>query len=93
MDANDTLGCLRSTRNLAEVFWLTWGYHNPAALIRVRNLGPFPRSSVSRAVGEPHSARERNPAVAMWFSPQKEKFDSCEAPMTSEKCVNQMAKG
>lgn len=40
-----------------------------------------------------HSASERKPSEAIWFSPQNENVGSCEPPMISEKCVNQTAKG
>lgn len=40
-----------------------------------------------------HSAKERKPSVAIWFSPQNENFASCVAPTISEKWVNHSAKG
>lgn len=61
----ETFGCLRSTRNFDEVFVLTLGYHKPGALINVRSFGPLTRNSASNAVGDPHSASDLNPSVAI----------------------------
>lgn len=71
----------------------TFGYHKPGAFTRDRSLGPLVLSSASRAVGDPHSAKDLKPSLAIWFSPQKVKFVSWVAPITSEKWVNQIAKG
>lgn len=93
IDTIDSLWCFWSTRKFADVFVLTFGYHKPAALINVLKRGPFARSSKSNARTEPNSANDLKPSVAIWFSPQNEKFESCDAPMTSEKCVNHTANG
>lgn len=65
MDTNDTFGCVRSTRNLEDVFVFTFGYHRPAAFISVLKRGPRALNSVSKAVGEPNSAKNRKPSVAI----------------------------
>lgn len=64
IEANDTLWCTRSTRNVVEVLVFTYGYHKPAALISDRKWEPLARSSVSNKRTEPHSAIERKPSVA-----------------------------
>lgn len=93
IDTTDNLWWMRSVRKFDVVFVLTLGYHRPAALISVRRREPFERSSTSSARTDPNSAKDLNASVAIWFSPQNEKFASCEAPMTSEKCVSQTANG
>lgn len=93
IDTTDSLWWMRSVRKLADVFVLTFGYHRPAALISVRRRGPFARSSNSIWRTEPNSAICLKPSVARWFSPQNEKFESCDAPITSAKWVSQTANG
>lgn len=93
IETKDNLWWTRSTRKFDDVFVFTFGYQSPAALISVLKRGPFARSSKSNARTEPNSANDLKPSVAIWFSPQNEKFESCDAPITSEKCVNHTANG
>jgi hypothetical protein len=72
---------------------LTFGYHNPAALIIVLKYLLLALNSVSMSRTEPHSAKLLKPSEAICPSPQKLKFFSCEAPMTSEKWVNHRENG
>lgn len=78
---------------LVVVLLFTFGYHRPAALMRVLNLLELALSSVSTPDAEPHSANWRNPSVATWSLPQKEKLGTCEAPIKSLKWVSQTENG
>ena len=93
MELSEIKWCLRSTLKLADVFVLTLGYHNPAALIIVLRYLLFALNSVSISLTEPHSAKLLKPSDAICPSPQKVKFFSCEAPITSEKCVSHNENG
>jgi hypothetical protein len=93
MELKDMRWWRRSTLKLAEVLVLTFGYHNPAALIIVLKYLLLALNSVSMSRTEPHSAKLLKPSEAICPSPQKLKFFSCEAPMTSEKCVNHRENG
>lgn len=93
IDTTDSLWWTRSTRKFDEVFVFTCGYHKPAAVISVRRRDPWARSSKSSARTDPNSANVLKASVATWFSPQNEKLESCDAPITSEKCVSQTANG
>lgn len=53
IDTNETLLCFRSTLKLEDVFALTFGYHNPPALMSDLSRPPFARSSSSNALGDP----------------------------------------
>lgn len=61
--------------------------------MRVLNLLELALSSVSTPDAEPHSANWRNPSVATWSLPQKEKLGTCEAPIKSLKWVSQTENG
>lgn len=72
---------------------LTLGYHKPAAFIIVLKYRLFALSSLSIKRTDPHSAKLLKPSDAICPSPQKLKFLSCDAPITSEKCVNHKVNG
>jgi len=78
---------------LVVVLVLTLGYQRPADLISVLRCLARSLNSLSTPVAEPHSANCRKPSVATWSLPQKEKFGSCDAPITSLKWVSQAENG
>lgn len=53
IETKDILGCFRSTRKWDEVLVFTLGYQRPAALMRLRNLEPLARNSVSKERTDP----------------------------------------
>lgn len=77
IEASETLGCLRSTRNWADVLVLTLGYHRPGALINERNLEPWNINWGIRVIQEMLLICYRH----TYLSPQFRLQQTCTAPL------------